>query len=378
MMRRISHGLCAMVKQEQHNSQRNHDPWTWAAWMSILILLWTSWEWRHHHEHVTGHLQPTLQSLEQEYLSINQQMKRTTDKRRRLLADIIQMKSENRRYEAILQQQYEGRTILSQTSSLSPLSSQNTPLMTNVIDSWEDEVAEQFEQIYLNRIDDLQYQIVRWNEKRLFREFGNRFPTFKFQARLSIIPESNNDHPSAQFNHHQDVSFQIRFNLKPFPVEIALLYEMVKAQQFDEFFMEFVLQRDANSTSPVLALQRIQLPTYLPRWPVHHHVRIVQEETVDQTTPKHWFIVAEPLVHENNNYHGTTQSTSSNKAPSLEQQEASPEHLAHILKGFDVLRDFCDTHESSGGVVQLRLEIVAAERVIPRRISHVPLKQEEF
>ena len=381
-MRSISHGVTSMIgKQQWHNHQR--DPWAWVAWMSLIVLVWTTWGWRQHHDQIVQHLQPTLQSLEQQYWTTNQQLKRIVDQKRRLENDIEQMNRNNRRYESIIQQ-HEGRIV----------SHSNTRDVN--IDTPHDEQAERLEQMYLNRIDDVQDQITRWNEKRMFQNFGNRFPTFKFHTRARMISHDHDGNNTATNNsndknsQYHDVQLQMRFNLKPYPVEIALLYQMIKTQRWEGFALEFVVQEKDNrsqtsialSSSPVFQLLRIDLPTYLPNWPVHHHIRIVQEESI----ANNWFVVAEPFVHNNNSPMGEEPS----KREPL--QEASPQSLAHILKGYDVLNDFyheyCNrryqmnddatTKTSTATTVRLRLEIVAAERVVPRRIQHVAPPREEL
>eukprot|EP00977_Amphora_coffeiformis_P002505 scaffold469_cov160-Amphora_coffeaeformis.AAC.10 len=389
MMRSISTSVSAMVQHQ--GEQKQYDPWPWAAWMSVLVLVWTSWEWRQSHGQISQHLQPALQSLEQQYVTTNRQVKRTIDQRRRLQADIDQMTRENQRYESFIKQ-HEGRTLLLATSSSSSLLS-SSPAQQSNVDSLDDAQAEQWEQLYLTRIDELQDQIMQWNEKRLFQDIANRFPTFKFHARWRTIHQDN-DHSSSpslqQEDEYQDAHFQIRFHLKPYPVEIALLYEMVQTQQFDGFFMDFRIQPNNNNNKlAVLQLQHMNLPTHLPHWPVHHHIRIVQQETTDSNTNtnhnNNWFIVAEPFVHNNNNNNNNMAEEPSaegegQKSPPL-LQEASPNSVGHILKGFETLRDFCDSHNNNNNyypVRLLRLEIVAAERVVPRRIQHLASIQEEL
>ena len=321
-----------------------HDPWPWVALASLVCLLWTAAD---HPFHPQQEFVGILQTLEQQYVTTNRQLKRVVDTTRKLTADVERTVRQNQQYQDVIGQ-HEGRTLPQPQQQQHNMESSDHDTTTNHIDSVHIEQAEQLEQAYLERIDELEDQMARWKEKSLFQEFGNRFPTFRFQGRMTTITNNNN-------NRTQEVQLQLRFNLKQYPVEIALLYQMVRTQQFDGLVLDFVVATDS-----IIRLQHVALPAGLPTWPVHHRVHVQEHSSGN------WFVVAEPTAHL---LPDNAKEDADEDVEPPPDEEAAPQNLAHILKGFELLRDFQDT-TTKGQEQILRVEVFAAERVVPRRIPH--------
>lgn len=305
------------------------DPWQWVILVSLVFLAGTGWDWRNNHRQATA-LQKELTALERDYRTTLAKLKKTREQQRRLQYDVDEMKAQNTQLEETIREN-EGSNIMIQ---------QYTD--TDNIDHEEYAQAEQLEEIYLTRIDELQEQIRAWNEKLLYQEyiFRNRFPHFIITCR--VLGGANQK--------AQDVvMFKVRLpNIQMFPVEISSLSQMVKQQDCNGVQMRFrkTFPADDNNydnnegdNAPLLRLEQLSKPGgILPEWPFKHHVAVNRQNTM-------WYVITE-------------------KAPSLllgqqQQRELVSNNFGQIMIGEEFLQQFVESSEET-----LTLQVLSAERVL--------------
>ena len=287
-----------------------------------------AWEWRNQHTQAVD-VQKELSLLEREYRTTLSKLKKQKELQKRLQADIDQMTASNAQLEQIIREKEGSNVMIQQYAN---------------IDHQEYAAAEELEELYLQRIDELQEQIRSWNEKMLYREYiaRNRFPHFHITCR---ILSSNNT--KKQQSADDDVLFKIRLPfIQAFPVEISSLSQMVKQQDVNGIQKRFRKVKDSESSSPLLRLEQLTKPGgVLPEWPFKHHVAVNQQG--DGGT---WYVITEP-------------ARSSLLLPQQEQQlqeQQKGNNFGLIMMGEDFLERFMD--DSSQDV--LSLQVLAAERVV--------------
>lgn len=346
------------------------DPWSWAALVSFLVVTWNVREWRHAHQRAEV-LRTRLGAVEQDYVRVNRQFKHARTQRRRLLTDVERLERDNAKWQGVLQE-YEGRTLQSpQQSAERRRRSLDAVNVDSSIDAEEEEEEQRRrEELYLTRMDQVQDQLMRWNERRLLHELGNRFPTFR------VTVQDVDDEATTTTR-----QFQMRCNVRRHPVEIALLwYEVIKTQRLDGLTLEISSDGvyDGNEDRLRLRYRQDPLPQF-PTWPIPSDVYLRKHPDNDS-----WLVVLEdPASSSSSSLHSLLSSQPSptvNRTAMDSASSSSPPipHAAHIFKGYDFLNEYRrrdsdndnnnDENNDNKNNVLWRLRVVAAEQVVPRRI----------